>query len=123
MALDFRMILEPGGEAFTGSIREQVYDSMQVEVNQDRSIFLAFPPSPIIDAQVVNWGSRYLRRLLSNAPQNRVITGANGQPCQQPLSGQTAGDVTDEPQMPLMTTFFCPSCEFRPSMISNCYIT
>jgi hypothetical protein len=77
--LDFRVLLQPGGEALSGSIREQVYDKMQVKVYQDRSIILAFAPSPIIDPQVVNRSGRCFRRLFSDAPENRIITGGDRQ--------------------------------------------
>jgi hypothetical protein len=30
---NFRVLLEPGGETLSGSIREQIYDPMQVKVH------------------------------------------------------------------------------------------
>ena len=52
---------------------------MQVQIDQNRSIFLAFAPSPIVDAQVVNGNARWrLRRFLPNAAQHGVITGGDG---------------------------------------------
>ena len=80
---DFGMVPEPFGEALGGSIREEVHDAVQVQIDQNRSIVLTFAPSPIIDTQVANGGAwRIPQSLLPNAPQNRVIAGGNGQSMQ-----------------------------------------
>jgi hypothetical protein len=50
---------EPGGEARSGALREQVDDAMQVQIHQDGAVSLPFVPSPIIDPQVANGGHRY----------------------------------------------------------------
>ena len=50
---DFRMLLQPFGEALGGPVWEKVHDAVQVQVDQNGSILLAFAPGPIVDAEVV----------------------------------------------------------------------
>jgi hypothetical protein len=47
------MLLQPFGETLGGPVWEKVHDAVQVQVDQNGSIILAFAPSPIIDAEVV----------------------------------------------------------------------
>ena len=51
---DFGVLLQPLREALSGSIREEIDDTVQVQIDQNGSIVLAFAPSPIVDAQVAN---------------------------------------------------------------------
>ena len=76
---DFGMLSEPCGEAFGRPVRNEIDDASEVEINQNCSKVLAFAPSPIVDAQVVN-GKRgwRLHRWLANTAQNGVITGGDG---------------------------------------------
>ena len=76
---DFGMALEPFREAVRGPVREEVDNVAELHIDQNRSILLAFAPSPIINAQVpkgLPW--RIPHPLLPNASQNRVIAGGNG---------------------------------------------
>src|SRR5450755_2507232 len=94
---DFGMLLKPFREALGGPLRKEIDDAAQVQIDQNRSVVLAFTPSPIVDAQVANrecgWG---LRRGLANAVQNGVITGGDGQPGEKSLARQAAGHVADQ---------------------------
>jgi hypothetical protein len=47
------MPLQPFGEALGGPVWEKVHDAVQIQVDQNGSILLAFAPSPIVDAEVV----------------------------------------------------------------------
>jgi len=64
---DFGMALEPGREAFSGTIRQKLDYAVEVQINQNRSVVLAFTPGPIVDSQVAYWatvsaGFRRMRR-------------------------------------------------------------
>jgi len=48
----FGMLLEPG--ALGGSVRQEVDYAMQVQIDEDCPIVLAFAPCPIIHAEVIN---------------------------------------------------------------------
>ena len=75
---DFGMLSEPCGEALGGPVRKKVHDAVQVQINQNGSIVLAFAPGPIVDAEVVNGKCGWLpHRFLPNTAQNGVITGSN----------------------------------------------
>jgi hypothetical protein len=76
---DFGMMSEPFREAVRGPVREEVDNVAEFHIDQNRSILLAFAPSPIIDTQVPKGAPRRIpHRLLPNASQNRVIAGGNG---------------------------------------------
>ena len=62
------------------SIGREVNDTPEIQINQDRPIFLPLAPSPIIHPDVVNRGRAgpVCRFLLSNATQHGVITGIHG---------------------------------------------
>ena len=76
---DFGMVSEPFRETVRGPVGKEVDNVAEFHIDKNRSILLTFAPSPIIDTQVPNGAARQLAdRLLSNAPQNRVIAGGNG---------------------------------------------
>jgi len=84
---DFRMLLEPCGEALGGSIGKKVHDTMQVQIDQNCSVVLAFAPGPIIHAQVANGKDRgLLLGLLLDTAQNGIIADSDGQPVQESLT-------------------------------------
>jgi hypothetical protein len=49
---DFRMPLEPFRKALGGSVRQKLHHLVQVQIDQNRSVILAFAPGPVIDTQV-----------------------------------------------------------------------
>jgi hypothetical protein len=84
---DFRMLLEPFGEALGGSIGKKIHDAVQVQIDQNRSVVLAFAPSPIIDAQVANGKDRgLLLGLLPDTAQNGIVAGGDGQSLEESLT-------------------------------------
>ena len=64
---DFRMVPEPFGEAVSGSIRQKINNAVRVQIDQNRSILLAFAPSPIIKSQVLHGKGGCFRRIFPNA--------------------------------------------------------
>ena len=76
---DFGMMSEPFRKAVRGPVREKVDNVAEFHIDQNRSVLLAFAPSPVIDTQVPNGAPRRIpHRLLPNASQNSVIAGGNG---------------------------------------------
>ena len=70
---DFRMLLEPFREALGGSIGKKVHDTMQVQIDQNCSVVLAFAPGPIIHAQVANGKDRGLLLGLSLEQTEKIV--------------------------------------------------
>jgi hypothetical protein len=92
------MPLQPFGEALGGPVWEKVHDAVQVQVDQNGSILLAFAPSPIVDAEVVNGEYGWLpRRFLPDAAQDCIITCSDRQSSQESLAWKAASHVADEP--------------------------
>jgi hypothetical protein len=48
------MSLEPFRKALGGSVRQKLHHLMQVQIDQNRSVILAFAPGSVIDIQVTN---------------------------------------------------------------------
>ena len=76
---NFGVLSEPCREALGRPVRNEIDDASEVEINLNSSKVLAFAPSPIVDAQVMNGKRRWrLHRWLTNTAQNGVITGGDG---------------------------------------------
>jgi hypothetical protein len=95
---DFRVLPEPFGEAVCISIRKKINNAVRVQVDKNRSILLAFSPSPIVDTQVVNREhGKVLIGFLPHAPQHSVVVGHEGQSIEESLPRTAASHITDQP--------------------------
>ena len=88
---NLRMLLEPFGKALRRPIWQQVHHAVQVQVDHDCSVLLAFAPSPVIDTQVTNGQTILMYRFLLDAAEDGVVAGAHGQMLENSLPGTASG--------------------------------
>ncbi len=92
--LDAGMLLQPGGQGLSLTVREQVDHAAAFQVHQDRPILLAFALRPVVHPEHAGRPSVARRGLLQPA-QEGVAAGAHSQTVDQPrprFSPQFVGD-------------------------------
>src|SRR5690242_10565469 len=94
---DFRMRFEPFRKALRSSVREKIEHAVQIQVDQNRSVFLPFAPGPVIDAQVAHRRTDVRYGSVADSAENGIVAGAQGKPLEESLSRASAGNVPDNP--------------------------
>ena len=91
------MHLKPFRKALGSSVRQKVEHAVQIQVDEDRSIFLPFAPGPVIDAQVAHGRARFVYGFLPDAAENGIVAGAHRKALENALSRTPTSYIPDEP--------------------------
>jgi len=91
-----RLLLQPAPQFICRTSWKKVYDSMTIQINQNRSVVLALLPRPIIDSEMPNRLIDQCRvEGFSDRTQHAIVANRNCEAVQQAASRQTSCSITN----------------------------
>ena len=92
-----RLLLQPEPQFICRTSWKKVYDSMTIQINQNRPVVLTFLPRPIIDSEMPNRLIDQCRiEGFGDRTQHAIVANRNCEAVQQAASWQTSCSITNQ---------------------------